>query len=107
MPTPTLVVDITFLSPEAGGRQNLPLLQGYRPHLVADNHSPETYLGVYFLEGPDISVSDQALRCRLVLVYYPDVDYSALQIGTTFTIREGPHVVGSGTVISASEPHEA
>ena len=34
----------------------------------------------------------------MALVYHPEVDYSALLVGTHFQILEGPHVVGAGTV---------
>ena len=80
----------------------------YRPHLVvqdttvrqavspADNEI-EPYLGVVFIEGPAPVVGDPILA-TLALMYYPGVDYSALQVGATFTIREGPQIVGFGTV---------
>jgi len=80
----------------------------YRPHLVvqdttvrqavspADNEI-EPYLGVVFIEGQVPIVGDPILA-TLALMYYPGVDYSALQVGATFTIREGPQIVGFGTV---------
>ncbi len=34
-------------------------------------------------------------------MYYPRVDYSALQTGVTFTVREGGRIVGHGVVVSS------
>lgn len=109
--SPTILVEVTFLLPEEGGRSRPPsLLSGYGPHLVVQipdvrqaavvgNVLTEAYLGVYFMPQPGETIAGQPLWCILALVYHPGVDYSTLQNGATFTIREGPHVVGFGTVL--------
>ena len=118
--TPTIVAEVTFLSPEEGGRtQATDLSSGsYRPHLVvqhpdvrparpaavAGGQLTGDYLGVCFLQGPAEYATGRPLRCLLALMYHPQVDYTALQTGATFTLREGPHVVGFGTVLSRTEP---
>jgi hypothetical protein len=38
----------------------------------------------------------------LQFLYHPDVDYTALAPGATFTIREGHKVVGFGSVVDGS-----
>ena len=61
------------------------------------------YLGVWFTSGPGDHAPGAPFRCVLALMYYPQVDYAALQSGATFTIRDGPQVVGFGTVLSRQE----
>jgi len=65
------------------------------PHLVAEG---EEYLGVRFIAGPTGLVG-RGGRYTLELLYYGEVDYSALRIGTRFTVREGAKVVGEGVVV--------
>lgn len=106
---PLLEVDVTFLSADEGGRQVLPSFNDqhwYRPHLVIQDPGLGTAvggdrcLGVAFVDGPEKPRPSQFERYRLRLLYYPTVDYSGLTPGTTFTIREGSRIVGSGTVIT-------
>ncbi len=117
MTTPTISADITFLTPEEGGRTwgSAPWSPGqYRPHLVVQNpdirqaahngnESTEDYLGVVFTTWPAEHVAGKSLRYTLALLYHPEVDYDSLQKGATFTIREGAKIVGFGTVLSRSE----
>lgn len=110
----TIECHITFLSADEGGRSQ-PLGYGalsnyqYRPHFVVGdpkqrkarverNILQEEYLGVAFVLGPDIVETNKPLEV-LVLLVYPEVDYSQLTVGATFTIREGAQVVGYGEVI--------
>jgi hypothetical protein len=37
-------------------------------------------------------------------MYWPDEDYSNIVPGATFTLREGPKVVGFGKVLSKKPP---
>lgn len=83
----------------------MPRLSGYRPHFVVGDPARreadpenEDYLGVAFNEGPEEGGAGQELIATVVLLYFPLKDYSALAPGTTFTIREGPQVVGFGCV---------
>ena len=108
---PTIEAEVTFLSPEAGGRSPPDLsAAGYKPHLVVqppevrsaiivDDYGVEPYLGVVFLTGPAQTTAGQPNRVTLLLGYYPEVDYSALRDGATFTIREGGKIVGFGRVL--------
>jgi hypothetical protein len=99
-----LIVSVTFFSASNGGRKNLPgnLLSGgiYRPHFVIDsnNQNKEEYLGVAFQSQQNELEADKKIDA-LVSKLYPDVDYSGLTSGTTFTIREGNKIVGIGIVV--------
>lgn len=105
--------EITFLTKTEGGR-DIPdgMFQGfrYRPHIVigdpmqrqaiaADgNRLTEDYLGVAFSDGPDHIELGQPAITRMVLVYWPRVDYSAAVPGATFTLREGGHIIAHGRI---------
>lgn len=110
---PQITTVIRFLSPEQLGRERrFSASPIYRPHVVVGDPSRRTatldargfgdehYLGVQFtgdgrelLTGTDHTVT-------MDLLYHPGVDYSELVPGATFTIREGPVVVGFGRVIA-------
>ena len=111
-PVPSISAVVTFLLPEEGGRPT-PVRDawGYRPHLVVGDPSQrkaivtagrectESYLGVGFDGNGALLVAGQPHTVTLSLIYFPDVDYSALVAGATFTIREGGFVVGFGHVV--------
>jgi hypothetical protein len=96
-------VEVVFLPTAAGGRRSLPSPGSgqYMPHLVADGGTE--YLGVRFVAGPQ---PEFGVRSEFVvaLAYHPRVDYAALAPGATFTVREGPRVVGSGRVLGREAP---
>lgn len=108
---------VTFLTAAEGGRQS-PLVASdrYRPHIVvgdpdqrraavdADGVGTEDYLGVQFVGSGLPMAPGTAYEVPLVLLYYPRVDYSALTIGATFTLREGGRVVGYGEVLTGLHP---
>src|SRR5438477_6690952 len=109
---PTIEAEVTFLSPESGGRSHPPDLSAacYKPHLVVPplevrtamyegGFCVELYLGVVFISGPVQPAAGQPNRVTLLLGYYPEVDYTALRDGATFTIREGVKIVGFGRVL--------
>lgn len=114
MSRPTITVDLVFVGREEGGRQ-LPPEMGhpgrYRPHIVLQDRSArgpisnersvptEEYLGVAFVAGPTSVRIGETARCTLELCYFPNVPYSGVEAGATFTIREGASVVGHDVVI--------
>lgn len=115
---PTVSAEVTFLSPEEGGRRSVPGLASawYRPHLVVQspdvrmpvvvegNRLVEDYLGVRFVDGPAEEVPpNSTATCTLELTYHPRVCYDALAPGATFTIREGGRIVGFGRVLERSD----
>jgi hypothetical protein len=91
---------VTLLSTEAGGRLTSIRNSGgqhYLPHVVV--HDGE-YLGVRVsLSGSDLTPGETA---ELILEpLYPElVDYSALSVGASFELREGPKVVGHGVILT-------
>jgi hypothetical protein len=115
MNQPRIKAQITFLAASESGRKALPTdFSGgeYRPQLVVgdptqrkallvNNVFQETYLGVAFVAGPSNVVAGQSFVAELALMYWPNVSYDSLVSGATFTIREGPHIVGFGSVQSA------
>lgn len=112
--TNKLKVKVRFFSEINGGRPELPqdlLSTGlYRPHLViGDPHQKrarldhknqllEDYLGVIFVGQKVALVAENETIAELETVY-PNVDYSYLVPGATFTIREGVAIVGYGEVL--------
>jgi len=87
------------MKPEREGGRHAPFWENYRPHLVPS--SKENWLGVTAVNLPEEDAVFPATS-RVVdfdLVYHPQVDYSDLQTGSAFDIREGSRVVGTGTVI--------
>lgn len=112
---PRITAKITFLPPSEGGREVLPMDWSggqYRPCVVVvdpnqrkaslvNNVAQENYLGVAFVGGSANVVAGQPFVAELALLYWPSVSYDALVPGVTFTLREGPHVVGFGTVQTA------
>jgi len=111
--------EITFLTEAEGGRKLPPinLSSGkYRPHLVAGDPTQrqaiiasgnvlvEQYAGIVFTSGPEKAEAGVPFKARLALIYYPHPIYDSFVPGAIFTIREGPRIVGFGTVISNSSP---
>jgi hypothetical protein len=117
-----IVMEITFLPPSEGGRSTPPVLVSstgtYRPHIVigdpnqrraitVGNEIRETYLGIIFDSGPDHIRFGEPLEAVAQLMYYPLVEHHAVVPGATFTIREGPHIVGYGRVKQMSITDDA
>jgi len=104
---------VTLLPELSGGRQGLSLGQ-YRPHIVLGpqlqriairdgNHLVENYLGVMFVGGPDQMDPGVTAEVKLALMYAPEVSYTGVEPGATFTLREGPEIVGYGLVLSRGQ----
>ena len=89
---------IQLATSEQGGRQ-APVLRAcghYAPHLRVEGEGD--WLGVRLSAGPQELRPGESSAVTWELLY-EGVDYSALQVGTEFQILEGPHIVGSGTVL--------
>ena len=116
---PVVEVEVTFLLAEEGGRSSAVQLDHpdafYRPHVVvgdprqrhalvgADRVLTEEYLGVQFRRAPLVLAPGASATVRMDLIFYPNNTYDRLQPGATFTIREGPNVVGYGTVLRRND----
>ena len=107
---PVAEARVTFLPELSHGRRLLATGQ-YRPHIVLGpqsqrvairdgNRLTEDYLGVMFVEGPDKMEPGDTAEVGLALMYFPEKSYAQVQHGATFTIREGPLVVGYGVILS-------
>jgi len=64
----------------------------------------EEYLGILITDAPDELAPGSNADLTLVLMYWPDETYSNVVPGATFTLREGPKVVGFGEVLSKKQP---
>ena len=96
-------------------RSRWPNRAKYMPHIVLGDSSQrrpivgpgntieERYLGVWILEAPDELVPGQANRVKLGLMYWPGERYDGAVPGATFTLREGPNIVGYGEILSHIE----
>ena len=83
----------------------------YRPHIVIGPQSQreairngnvltEDYLGVSFVGGPGLMKPGESAEVSLALIYSPQVDYSKVKPGATFTVREGAAIKGFGVILS-------
>lgn len=68
------------------------------------NEMAEHYLGVWLANSPDELLPGEAADVDLVLMYWPEEQYEGLTPGATFTVREGPLIVGFGQVLG---PHHS
>lgn len=109
--TPAIEAEVTLLRAEEGGRAApLSLEPGspfYMPHLVIGDPkqiSPSgTLLGVAFRRAPLKLTPGDTATVRMDLMYHPQVDYRELTPGATFTVREGPKIVGHGRVLKRED----
>jgi len=107
---PVVEAKVTLLPELSRGRQGLSSGK-YRPHIVIGPESQrvairegdrftENYLGVIFVGGPDTMEPGDAANVKLALMYFPEYPYEEVQPGVTFTVREGPLIVGYGVIQS-------
>ncbi len=93
---PFATAEVTFLTPEQGGRCAPPsLTRQYMPHIVVqspdirhaavddDGLCREPYLGVCFLAAPQDVKPGVLAAVTLGLMYHPHVDYSEVLPGAT------------------------
>lgn len=110
---PVVQTRVTLLPELSRGRRLLTTGQ-YRPHIVIGPQSQrapickgnictEKYLGVMFVGGPDAINPGESSEVSLALMYFPEESYDEVIPGATFTIREGPLIVGFGVVLSRRE----
>lgn len=96
-----VLVELTFLSQEEGGKKHPPMPPWgrdgiwYMPHLVVDGQSE--YLGVRMIAGPELSAGQSG--AFVLSLMYPQVDYSLVIPGAKVTMREGGKTIGKGVVV--------
>jgi hypothetical protein len=104
---------VTLLPELRRGRSGLSTGQ-YRPHIVLGpqsqrlairdgNRIVEEYLGVMFFGGLDKMDPGDTAEVKLALMYAPELPYTNVRPGATFTLREGPEIVGYGVILSRGE----
>ena len=115
---------LTFLPPFEGGRGQPVLVPDgyrghYRPHIVIGdptqrkaiveqgNVLTEDYLGVDLWSGPASLPFGIEHVVQMRLSYYPNVVYSTVQPGATFTMREGGRIVAFGQVLKTIDIEDA
>lgn len=107
---PVVEAKFTLLPDLSYGRRGLSSGH-YRPHIVIGpesqrvairdgNRLTENYLGVMFVGGPETIEPGDTANVKLALMYFPEYPYDEVQPGVTFTVREGPSIVGFGVVES-------
>ena len=89
-----MMVEICFFA--NGYRKEAPFGISYRPHFVVKGTTE--YLGIQFVLLEKAPFDENVIS--EVEFLYEGVDYSGLNPGVCFEIREGAHTVGEGVVIS-------
>lgn len=109
----SVLAALTFLAPEESEGGRVRVWSRLRVHLVvgdpaqrealydANGVSGESYLGVQFAGGGEFLAPGTEHEIRMELSFSDQVDYSALTPGATFTVRDGPHVIGFGKVLES------
>ena len=109
--------EITLIPKEEGGRETIPSLTGsyYKPNIVVGdpnqrqavivkNFIQETYLSIAFESSENDVEFNKPFLAELAMIHYPDPPYDSLVPDTTFTLREGPNIIGFGRVKSLPAP---
>ena len=97
------------------GKIRYPNRSRYMPHIVLgdplqreaiigpDNTCNERYLGVWITDAPDELNPGRSVEVTLRLMYWPEEQYEGVAPEAKFTLREGPVVVGFGSILSQIE----
>jgi hypothetical protein len=72
-----------------------------REAIKIGNNLTENYLGVCVTDAPDELSPGQTSEVTLKLMYWPEERYQNVKAGATFTLREGPNIIGFGTVLNS------
>lgn len=89
---------IYFLRSDEGGRRSI-IFTGYRPSIWWDGLEERGGNdGQITLEGKDRCLPGEGAILRIQF-YRPDLLPDSVNIGTTFTAREGGRIVGRGEII--------
>jgi hypothetical protein len=71
------------------------------------NNLIENYLGVWITDAPNELSPGKTSEVTLKLIYWPEESYKDVKAGATFTVREGPNIIGFGTVLSSISDDES
>lgn len=64
------------------------------------NTITERYLGVLISDAPKELIPGRSIEVSFQLMYWPEEPYEGIAPGATFTLREGPNIVGFGSILS-------
>ena len=111
---PIIRASLTLLPELERGRNTL--WRAYRPHIVIGppeqrkaklegNTCVERYQGVVLMDEYLQIEPGETVEVSMLLAYYqePNVLYEDVVSGATFTLREGPTIVGYGVVLSRTD----
>jgi len=56
-----------------------------------------------FSDAPEELIPGRTVEVNFKLMYWPEESYGGIAPGATFTLREGPNVVGFGSILSEIE----
>lgn len=107
MACPTAQATLTLLPDVEKPRRTL--MRGYRPHIVIGPTTQRTaaptehYQSVVFLDEFIEIAPGETKQVSLGLWAYPDNKYADVIPGATFTLREGPTIIGYGTINSRTD----
>ena len=100
-----IVAEIRLLPTADGGRKG-PIMSGYRPsHDLGALYDGQPMLndGMHELVGVERLFPGEIGLSRLRMPW-PEAQFGRLDTGKTFTIQEGPKVIGHGTIIEVINP---
>ena len=72
--------------------------------LLVGNSLTESYLGVWVTYAPDELSPGHTAEVTLRLMFWPEEKYADVKAGATFTLREGPTIIGFGQVLDSFTP---
>jgi hypothetical protein len=99
-------LEVTFLTPDQGGRDSPFALNGFRPHLRVP--PDDNMLGVEFVGSDTVVPVGNPVSVLAKLVYAPAVSYAVLHPGAWIEVLDGSRVVGHGHVIGmGSRPNNS
>ena len=85
------------MKPENEGGRHAPIAKGYRPHFTVGDGGD--WLAVTAIRCPIHVAPGEEADVEFELDYHPNVDYSPLQVGAEFAMREGSRIVATGIVL--------
>jgi translation elongation factor EF-Tu-like GTPase len=90
---PDIEVELTFLSPEEGGRES-PAFSGYRPQFYCDG---QNYDAAQYYIGTEKVLPGETTKAHLYFTY-PEKQVGNLFPGKEFEVREGHRIIAKGVV---------
>lgn len=90
---------ILFFAPSHGGRQAVPIGDGFAPYIRAKMLAEDLPVRINGMPVKNGQFESQ-YEVEIELMYYSKLDYSSLLSGTEFELIEGVRPIGAGEIIS-------